>query len=428
MADQLKTEGNAQLASGDTSGAIASFTRAIELDATNHVYFSNRSAARLQAGDAKAALADAERVLELRPDWPRGYSRKGAALWKQGDLGGAIAAFEAGLVHDAQNASLLQNVSQARAALAARIRPAAAAAAAAAAPRAPAATLRALLAADGAAMVQTALFLVRCFALLQAALYASPRATAASAAVAWARAFGAALVAHLCWVGWSCGRPALSGRYAMAVLQEPASQAVLYDSVWFFCGAFAPALLPLVLVEALYAAKWAAAALRVGGAPSAVGDALGAPLTRLLLPALLREPGFSALAPAARWSLLFRGVQQWRAHAEVGVGLALVVHLAFPWRSLLALVVYWQYLRMAVMLPAGVPQGIPGLSPHSCTKKSFSALDGALAPVLGHAYMPGLVGAGYRRFKQGLAWLCKLPERPQPGQPAPGLASRCVIM
>ena len=99
------------------------------------------------------------------------------------------------------------------------------------------------------------------------------------------------------------------------------------------------------------------------------------------------------------------------------------------WRSVLALVVYWQYLRMAVMLPAGVPQRrIPGLSPHSCTKKSFGALDGALSSVLGHAYMPGLVGAAYRKFKEGLAWLCKLPERPQPGQPAPGLASRCVIM
>jgi stress-induced-phosphoprotein 1 len=74
------------------------YSGAIELDPSNHIYFSNRSAARLSAGDAASALADGEACVRLKPDWPKAHSRTGAALHTLGRLDDAAAAFARGLV------------------------------------------------------------------------------------------------------------------------------------------------------------------------------------------------------------------------------------------------------------------------------------------------------------------------------------------
>ena len=57
------------------------FTAAIAIDAGNHVFYSNRSAAYAGLQNFDAALADAEKTTEIKPDWSKGYSRKGAALY-----------------------------------------------------------------------------------------------------------------------------------------------------------------------------------------------------------------------------------------------------------------------------------------------------------------------------------------------------------
>ncbi len=60
--------------------AIAMYGEAIALDPSNHIFFSNRSAAHLSDDNAVAALADGAESVRLKPDWPKGYGRKGAAL------------------------------------------------------------------------------------------------------------------------------------------------------------------------------------------------------------------------------------------------------------------------------------------------------------------------------------------------------------
>lgn len=62
------------------------------MDGTNHVLFSNRSAAYAKAGKFAEALEDAEKTISLNPSWPKGYSRKGAAA---AGLGNFMKAFEA---------------------------------------------------------------------------------------------------------------------------------------------------------------------------------------------------------------------------------------------------------------------------------------------------------------------------------------------
>jgi tetratricopeptide (TPR) repeat protein len=115
-ADEWKTKGNAALKGGDEAGAIECYSKAIELDGTNHVYYSNRSAALLSAGKIEEALADGEKCIEVKPDWAKGYSRKGAAQHAAGNLGSAVETFDAGLKVEPGNASLLSAKSKAVAA------------------------------------------------------------------------------------------------------------------------------------------------------------------------------------------------------------------------------------------------------------------------------------------------------------------------
>ena len=94
---QCKAAGNAALQAGNMSEAIANYTKAINLDGSNHVYFSNRSAAYLKKGNGNNALEDANSCIGLNPEFPKGYSRKGAALHALKRYNDSIAAYNEGL-------------------------------------------------------------------------------------------------------------------------------------------------------------------------------------------------------------------------------------------------------------------------------------------------------------------------------------------
>lgn len=79
-AASFKEQGNQFLQAKQYDEAIKAYTEAINLDPTDHVFFSNRSAAYLSKGDAQNALADGQRCVDLKKDWAKGYSRKAAAL------------------------------------------------------------------------------------------------------------------------------------------------------------------------------------------------------------------------------------------------------------------------------------------------------------------------------------------------------------
>lgn len=104
----LKAKGNECFSAGDWAGAIARFTEAIECDPTDHVFFSNRSAAYLSLGSTSEALADARECVRLNATWAKGYSRLGAALWKDGNLVEAAKSYDQGLKLDPANAALKQ--------------------------------------------------------------------------------------------------------------------------------------------------------------------------------------------------------------------------------------------------------------------------------------------------------------------------------
>lgn len=111
MADKvslLKDKGNAALQANKFKEAVEAYTEAIQLDGTNHILYSNRSAAYAKDGNYARALEDAEKTIALKPDWAKGYSRKGSALAYLGNYDDSIQTYEEGLKLDPTNQQIME--------------------------------------------------------------------------------------------------------------------------------------------------------------------------------------------------------------------------------------------------------------------------------------------------------------------------------
>ncbi|CAA0842292.1 Hsp70-Hsp90 organizing protein 3 [Striga hermonthica] len=118
MADEAKAKGNAAFSAGNYDDAIRHFTDAIGLAPTNHVLYSNRSAAYASLRKFSEALSDAQKTVELKPDWGKGYSRLGAAHMGLHKYGEAVSAYKKGLEIDPNNDALKSGLADAEAATA----------------------------------------------------------------------------------------------------------------------------------------------------------------------------------------------------------------------------------------------------------------------------------------------------------------------
>eukprot|EP01117_Protostelium_nocturnum_P008231 TRINITY_DN2937_c0_g1_i1.p1 TRINITY_DN2937_c0_g1~~TRINITY_DN2937_c0_g1_i1.p1 ORF type:complete len:557 (-),score=247.91 TRINITY_DN2937_c0_g1_i1:105-1775(-) len=108
---EAKNKGNAAFSAGQFEEAIKHFSEAIELDPSNHVLYSNRSAAFASLKKFEDALKDAEKTVQTKPDWAKGFSRKGVALFSLGRVEDAEKAFQEGLKLEPTNAQLLEGLS-----------------------------------------------------------------------------------------------------------------------------------------------------------------------------------------------------------------------------------------------------------------------------------------------------------------------------
>ena len=70
----------------DYEKAVEDLTKAISLDPSNQVFFSNRSVAYTAMQMYEKALEDADECIRLQPTWAKGYSRRAAAKFHLGDL------------------------------------------------------------------------------------------------------------------------------------------------------------------------------------------------------------------------------------------------------------------------------------------------------------------------------------------------------
>ncbi|CAN6460912.1 unnamed protein product [Victoria cruziana] len=120
MADEAKAKGNAAFSAGRFDEAVRHFSDAISLAPTNHVLYSNRSAAYASLHRYSDALEDAKKTVELKADWSKGYSRLGAAYVGLGSLEDAVSAYRKGLDIDPSNEALKSGLADAQSALSSR--------------------------------------------------------------------------------------------------------------------------------------------------------------------------------------------------------------------------------------------------------------------------------------------------------------------
>jgi tetratricopeptide (TPR) repeat protein len=78
----------------DSAGAIADYTRAIELGSTNPAAYNNRANARAENNDRDGAIADYTRAIELKPDYARAYYNRAVTKKAKGDAASAEADFK----------------------------------------------------------------------------------------------------------------------------------------------------------------------------------------------------------------------------------------------------------------------------------------------------------------------------------------------
>ena len=71
----MKDLGNKAFTAGKFEEAIEHFTEAISMDSTNHVLFSNRSAAFASLKKYREALSDAEKTVSIKADWAKVRTR-----------------------------------------------------------------------------------------------------------------------------------------------------------------------------------------------------------------------------------------------------------------------------------------------------------------------------------------------------------------
>lgn len=92
-----KDKGNTAFQNKDFDVALKHFSKAIELDPSDHIFFSNRSGAYASLNRYAESLGDGCTCVALKPDWWKGYSRKGNAEFHLGRLDEAEKTFCEGL-------------------------------------------------------------------------------------------------------------------------------------------------------------------------------------------------------------------------------------------------------------------------------------------------------------------------------------------
>ncbi len=90
------------------------FSKAIDINPNDHVYYSNRSGAYASLQMYEQALKDGEKCVELKSDWGKGYQRKGLAEFYMKKYEESVKTYEKGLTIEPENAQLKEGLERSK--------------------------------------------------------------------------------------------------------------------------------------------------------------------------------------------------------------------------------------------------------------------------------------------------------------------------
>ena len=94
---------------GDISGAMADYDKAIELDPNDDYFYSNRGGIKIDLEDYYGAISDYSKVIELNPNDADAYYNRGISKFELGDYYGAINDYSKTIELDTDNADAYYN-------------------------------------------------------------------------------------------------------------------------------------------------------------------------------------------------------------------------------------------------------------------------------------------------------------------------------
>jgi len=110
QAEKLKLEGNDLMRAEKFEEAIEKYTKAIELDSSNQVFYCNRAAAFSKMEQHYAAVEDCQRALDMDPKYGKAYGRMGLAYSSIHKHKEAVECFKKAIDIEPENESYKSNL------------------------------------------------------------------------------------------------------------------------------------------------------------------------------------------------------------------------------------------------------------------------------------------------------------------------------
>ncbi|XP_051957547.1 small glutamine-rich tetratricopeptide repeat-containing protein alpha-like [Xyrauchen texanus] len=109
-AEHLKTDGNDQMKVENFSAAVEFYSKAIQLNPQNAVYYCNRAAAYSKLGNYAGAVQDCEHAIGIDPNYSKAYGRMGLALASLNKYTEAVSYYNKALELDPDNDTYKANL------------------------------------------------------------------------------------------------------------------------------------------------------------------------------------------------------------------------------------------------------------------------------------------------------------------------------
>jgi len=110
QADKLKNEGNNLMKSEQFAEALLCYSRAIELDGRNAVFYCNRAAAHSKLNQHQSAVDDCKKAIVIDVNYSKAYGRMGLACASLNQHAEAVACYQRAVQLEPENESYQSNL------------------------------------------------------------------------------------------------------------------------------------------------------------------------------------------------------------------------------------------------------------------------------------------------------------------------------